>query len=108
MKRLGRRSHERFWLVRDLSSGVFITCPRGSYPDGVVEYSTRTGQALANVAPSLTTAFPGPLCVPLWTDPSGQRVVTWCQHGQWYDRGRVSPVTLHRHMNGTDILPFAW
>ncbi len=34
--------------------------------------------------------------------------MTWCQHGEWYDRGRVRPVTLHLHMNGTDILPFAW
>jgi hypothetical protein len=80
----------------------------GIYTDSVVEYSTRTGQALANVAPPLSTAFPGPLCVPLWTDPAGEQVVSWCQRGERYDQGRVSPVTLHLHMNGTDILGFAW
>ncbi len=80
----------------------------GSYTDSVVEYSTRTGQALANAAPPITTGFPGPLCEALWTDPSGEQVMAWCQHAERYDRGRVTPVTRHLHMDGTDILPFAW
>jgi hypothetical protein len=78
------------------------------YTDSVVEYSTRTGQALANVAPPVTSGAPGALCVPLWTDPSGEQVMTWCQHGERYDRGHVSPDTVYLHMNGTDILPFTW
>jgi hypothetical protein len=78
------------------------------YTDSVVEYSTRTGQALASVAPPVSSAFPGTLCVPLWTDPSGEQVVTSCGHPEKYDHGHVTPITLHPPMNGTDILFFAW
>lgn len=74
----------------------------------VLEYSTRTGQVVATVAPPLTSLTPGPLCQELWTDPSGEQVMAWCQHGEKYDQGHVSPVTLYLHMNGTDILAFAW
>jgi hypothetical protein len=44
----------------------------------------------------------------VWTGPSGEQVMAWCQHGEKYDRGQVGPVTLYLHMNGTDILAFAW
>jgi hypothetical protein len=78
------------------------------YADSVVEYSTRTGRALANVAPPVSSPFPGTLCVPLWTNPSGEQVITSCGHPEKYDRGRVTSITLHPPMNGTDILAFAW
>jgi hypothetical protein len=74
----------------------------------VVEYSTRTGRAIANVAPPVTSLYPGTLCVPVWTDPSGVQVVTSCGHPQWYDRGHVSRITAYMPMNGTDLLAFAW
>jgi hypothetical protein len=78
------------------------------YTDSVMEYSTRTGQALANVAPPVSSGFPGTLCVPLWSNPSGEQVITSCGHPEKYDHGYVSPISLHMPMNGTDILPFAW
>ena len=84
------------------------TATGGVYTDSVVEYSTRTGQALASVAPPLSSPFPGTLCVPLWTDPSGEQVVTLCGHPQKYDQGRVTPITLHQPMYGTDVMPFGW
>jgi hypothetical protein len=78
------------------------------YTDSVVEYSTRTGRALANVAPPVSSSFPGTLCVPLWTNPSGEQVITSCGHPEKYDHGRVTPITVHPPMYGTDILPFGW
>jgi hypothetical protein len=80
----------------------------GVYADSVVEYSTRTGRAIAAVAPPVTSAFPGTACLPLWTDPSGVQVVTSCGHPEQYDRGHVGPIRLYIPMNGTDVLPFAW
>jgi hypothetical protein len=82
--------------------------PSGVFTDSVVEYSIRTGQPTANVAPPVTSSFPGTLCVPVWTDPSGVQVVTSCGHPELYDRGHVSRITVYMPMNGTDILPFAW
>ena len=82
--------------------------PNGVYTDSVVEYSTRTGQAIVAVAPPVTSSFPGTLCEPVWTDPSGVQVVTSCGHPLWYDRGHVSRITVYMPMNGTDLVPFAW
>jgi hypothetical protein len=78
------------------------------YTDSVVEYSTQTGQALASVAPPVRSQFPGTLCVPLWTDPSGAQVVSLCGHPEKYDHGRVTPITLHQPMYGTDVMAFGW
>jgi hypothetical protein len=78
------------------------------YTDSVVEYSTRTGRALASVAPPVNSAFPGTLCVPLWTNPSGEQVITLCGHFQKYDHGHVTRVTMHPPMNGTNPLTFGW
>jgi len=78
------------------------------YTDSVVEYSARTGQALADVAPPVSSSFPGALCVPLWTDPSGEQVITSCGHPEKYDHGSLTWITLHMPMNGTDILGFGW
>ena len=82
--------------------------PGGVFTVSVVAYSTRTGQAIANVAPPVTSSFPGTFCEPVWTDPSGVQVVTSCGHPLWYDRGHVSRITAYFPMNGTDLLPFAW
>jgi hypothetical protein len=79
-----------------------------AYTDSVVEYSTRTGQALAYVAPPVSSAFPGTLCVPVWTNPSGEQVITLCGHPEKYDQGRVTSITVHPPMYGTDIMPFGW
>ncbi len=80
------------------------------YTDSVLEYSARTGQSLAAVVPEVNTPYAGPPCVPLWTDPSGEQVMSYCGgHGERYDRGHVSPVTLHLPMYGMNFAaPFAW
>jgi hypothetical protein len=93
--------------------GSKVMVPKGVlkgsvYTDSVVEYSTRTGQALANVAPPVSSPFPGTLCVPIWTDPSGEQVVTSCGHPEKYDHGHVTPITVHPPMNGTDLQSFGW
>ena len=80
----------------------------GVFTDSVVEYSTRTGQTIAYVASPVTSSFPGTLCEPVWTDPSGVQVVTSCGHPEWYDHGHVSRITAYMPMNGTNLLPFAW
>jgi hypothetical protein len=80
----------------------------GVFTDSVVEYSSRTGKVIAAVAPPVTSSFPGTLCEPVWTDPSGVQVVTSCGHPLWYDRGHVRRITVYMPMNGTDLLPFAW
>jgi hypothetical protein len=65
-----------------------------NFVGSVTEISTRTGQVLAAVAPPVTAPFPGPLCEPLWTDPSGAQVVSYCEHGETYDNGQVRPVQM--------------
>ncbi len=78
------------------------------YTNSVVEFATRTGRLLAVVAPVVTSGFPGKVCVPLWSDPSGEQVMSYCGHGERYDHGRISPVILHVPMYGTNLEPFAW
>jgi hypothetical protein len=81
-----------------------------NYADSVVEYSARTGQRLADVMPTIRTPYAGPPCVPLWTDPSGEQVISFCGgHGELYDQGRLSRVTLHPPMYGMNFgAAFAW
>jgi hypothetical protein len=81
-----------------------------NYADSVLEYSTRTGQRLAYVMPIIHTPYGGPPCVPLWTDPSGVQVVSFCGgHGELYDQGDLSRITLHPPMYGMNFgAPFAW
>ena len=73
-------------LTREVSSG-------GDTSAAVIEVSTRTGQSVAIVTPVVGSLTPGPLCEPLWTDSSGEQVVSYCAHGEKYDRGHVSPST---------------
>ena len=81
-----------------------------NYVDSVVEYSARTGQRLADVMPTIRTPYAGPPCVPLWTDPSGEQVISFCGgHGERYDHGHLSRVTLHPPMYGMNFgALFAW
>ncbi|HME68125.1 MAG TPA: hypothetical protein VKG61_24780, partial [Streptosporangiaceae bacterium] len=81
-----------------------------NYEDSVVEYSARTGQRLADVMPTIRTPYAGPPCVPLWTDPSGEQVVSFCGgHGELYDHGHLSRITLHPPMYGMNFgTLFAW
>ena len=48
--------------------------------------------------------------MPLWSDPSGDQVVSFCGgHGERYDHGRLSRITLHPPMYGMNFgAPFAW
>jgi hypothetical protein len=87
-----------------------VTGPDQHYTDSVVEYSVRTGRQLAQVMPTVRTPYAGPPCVPLWTNPSGQQVISFCGgHGERYDHGRLSRVTLHPPMYGMNFgAAFAW
>jgi hypothetical protein len=87
------------------SSGNF---QQVDYTGSVAEVSTRTGQILALVTSQVTTPFPGPVCVPLWTDPSGEQVVTSCVHPEIYDRGHVGPISVYIPMYGTNVVSFGW
>ena len=80
------------------------------YADSVVEYSASTGQRLADLMPTIHTPYGGPPCVPLWTDPSGEQVISFCGgHGERYDDGHLSRVTLHPPMYGMNFgAAFAW
>lgn len=80
------------------------------YADTVVEYSVRTGQPLAEVVRTTRTPYAGPPCVPLWTDPSGAQVISFCAgHGERYSPDYLGPVTLHPPMYGLNFgALFAW
>jgi hypothetical protein len=80
------------------------------YADSVAEYSASTGQRLADVTPTIQTPYAGPPCVPLWTDPSGDQVISFCgEHGERYDDGHLSRVTLHPPMYGLNFgAAFVW
>lgn len=80
------------------------------YTNNLLAYSVRTGQRLAALAPTIRAQGAGPPCVPLWSNPSGQRVISFCGgHGEKYDHGHLSRITLHPPMYGTNFgAPFAW
>jgi hypothetical protein len=87
-----------------------VAGPSGNYTDNVVEYSVRTGQRLAQVIPTVHTPYAGPPCQALWSDPSGEQVVSFCgEHGELYDHGHLSRITLHPPMYGLNFATqFAW
>ena len=68
------------------------------------------GRQLAQVMPTVRTPYAGPPCVPLWTNPSGKQVISFCGgHGERYDHGHLSRVTLHPPMYGMNFgAAFAW
>jgi hypothetical protein len=78
------------------------------YSNSVMEFATRTGRAVAVVTPVIINGFPGRPCVPLWSNPAGEQVLSYCGHGERYDHGHISPITLHIPMYGTNLEPFAW
>jgi hypothetical protein len=84
--------------------------PTGHYTDNVLAYSVRTGQRLAALAPTLHTPYAGPPCVPLWANPSGEQVISYCaEHGERYDHGRLSRITVYPPKYGLNFgAPFAW
>jgi hypothetical protein len=84
--------------------------PDGRYTDNVLEFSVRTGQVHASLAPTLHTPYAGPPCLPLWSNPSGEQVISFCGgHGEKYDHGRLSRVILHPPMYGMNFgADFAW
>jgi hypothetical protein len=81
-----------------------------NFADTVVEYSVGTGRLLAAVDVTIRTPYAGPPCVALWADPSGEQVVSFCgEHGELYDGGRLSRITLHPPMYGLNFgALFAW
>lgn len=81
---------------------------QGYTTGSVVEVSARTGQVMATVVPAVRSLTPGPNCVPMWTDPSGEQTVGACGYAVKYDRGQISPITVHPPMYGTNYLTFAW
>ncbi|HEY1319337.1 MAG TPA: hypothetical protein VGF32_03785 [Streptosporangiaceae bacterium] len=100
-------------LITPDGSRVLVTRtvgPNEHYTDSVLEYSVRTGRQLAQVIPTVRTPYAGPPCVPLWTNPSGKQVISFCGgQGERYDHGRLSRVTLHPPMYGLNFgAAFAW
>ncbi|HTX26123.1 MAG TPA: hypothetical protein VME19_03780 [Streptosporangiaceae bacterium] len=68
-------------LITSDGSKVFATAESGQ-PDNpgaeVVEFSARTGQALAVVSPRAGESGMGTSCGALWTDPSGEQLTAEC------------------------------
>jgi hypothetical protein len=85
---------------------------RGDTSAAVIEVSLRTGRTVAIVAPVVSSLTPGPLCEPLWSDSSGEQVVSYCAHAEKYDRGHVSQVNVTNPFDvlnfGTGSDAFAW
>jgi hypothetical protein len=87
-----------------------VTGPYERYTDTVLEYSVRTGQRLAAVTPAVHTPYAGPPRLSLWANPSGGQVISFCaEHGERYDHGRLSRVTVYPPKYGLNFgAPFAW
>ncbi len=61
----------------------------------VVEFSARTGRALAVVSPPVDESGMGAWCGALWTDPSGTRATAICAGSGSIDRGHFTSADLH-------------
>lgn len=61
----------------------------------VVEFSARTGQALAVVTRPVDESGMGAWCGALWTDPSGTRATAICASAGSIDRGHFTSANLH-------------
>ena len=46
--------------------------------------------------------------MPLWSNPAGEQVLSYCGHGERYDHGHISRITMHVPMYGMNLEPFAW
>ena len=61
----------------------------------VVEFSARTGQAVATAAPAQGESGMGSWCGALWTDPSGTHAAAVCADQGRIDNGHFTPTNLH-------------
>ncbi len=61
----------------------------------VMEFSARTGQALAVVTPPADESGMGTWCGALWTDPSGTQATAICARAGSIDRGHFTSASLH-------------
>jgi len=79
-------------------SKVFATAVTG-LPDNpgaeVVEFSARTGRALAVVSPRADESGMGSSCLALWTDPSGARLTAECGGAGTIAGGHFAAADLH-------------
>jgi hypothetical protein len=81
-------------LITPDGSKLFATAVSGASAE-VVEFSVRTGRALAVVTPRADESGHGTSCLPLWTDPSGQRLTAECGGTGTIENGTFTPVRLH-------------
>lgn len=84
-------------LISPDGSKVFATMASGGPADPaakVVEFSARTGQALAVMTPPADESGMGEWCGVLWTDPSGAQVTALCGVEGQTDDGHFTQVNL--------------
>lgn len=85
-------------LITPDGSKVFVTAVSGlpDHPSAeVVEFSARTGQALAVVTPRADESGMGTSCLPLWTDPSGEQLTAECDSTGTIKNGTFTAARLH-------------
>lgn len=85
-------------LITPDGSKVFATAVSGlpDHPSAeVVEFSARTGQALAVVTPRADESGMGTSCLPLWTDPSGEQLTAECDGTGTIKNGTFTATRLH-------------
>lgn len=96
--RLGRFTVLAYPLISADGSSLFATVLWGgpSNPMAeVVEFSARTGQALAVVAPAEGESGTGSWCGALWADPSGTHATAVCASEGRIDNGHFTSINLH-------------
>jgi hypothetical protein len=85
-------------LITPDGSTVFATAVSG-LPDQpraeVVEFSARTGRALAVVTPRADESGMGTSCLPLWTDPSGEQLTAECHETGTIKNGTFTATRLY-------------
>lgn len=72
-----------------------ISHTAGGAQAAVVEFSTRTGQALRIVTPRASESGFGTWCGVLWADASGHHLPAACGRQWRVDNGRFTFVNLH-------------
>jgi hypothetical protein len=85
-------------LITPDGSKVFATAVSGlpDHPSAeVVEFSARTGRALAVVTPRADESGMGTSCLPLWTDPSGEQLTAECDSTGTIKNGTFTAARLH-------------
>jgi hypothetical protein len=86
-------------LITPDGSKLFVTAIFDETASGssveVVEFSVRTGRALAVVTPRVGESGHGTSCLPLWTDPSGRQLTAECGGTGTIEDGRFTAVRLY-------------